>query len=176
MDAPTCDVRRFSPRFSKLLVTVNHTHTWWYNMSPLRGSIPFKQLGIRAKSPNACFLFPFHILCIWGRVRLNCCALCLCCASQGGGAVPGHHCEGSEGQAGRGAQVHGAAEETVRTPPYDSDTWLTPARFGRNTSLQHSSPIGLVLNLFCTSNVADNIVDILDVCYLFDWIRLYEGP
>ena len=24
-------------RFSKRLVLTNHTHTWWYNMSPLRG-------------------------------------------------------------------------------------------------------------------------------------------
>ena len=30
---PTCDVRR--GRFSKGLVTVDHTHTWWCNTSPL---------------------------------------------------------------------------------------------------------------------------------------------
>ena len=33
---PTCDVR--SSTFPKRLVTANHTHTWWYNMSPLRGA------------------------------------------------------------------------------------------------------------------------------------------
>ena len=33
VDTPTCDVR--SGTFSKRLVMANHTHSWWYNMSPL---------------------------------------------------------------------------------------------------------------------------------------------
>ena len=35
VDTPTCDVRR--GWFSKRLVTANHTHTWWYDTSPLKG-------------------------------------------------------------------------------------------------------------------------------------------
>ena len=34
---PTCDVIR--GRSSKRLVRANHTHTWWYNMSPLTHEI-----------------------------------------------------------------------------------------------------------------------------------------
>ena len=33
MDTPTCDVSR--DRFSKRLVSANHTHTWWHVMGPL---------------------------------------------------------------------------------------------------------------------------------------------
>ena len=69
-------------RYSKELETAYPTHTWWYIMSPLRDSIPFKQRG--AKSPNACLLFPFRILCVWKRVRLNGGALCVVWCVPGG--------------------------------------------------------------------------------------------
>lgn len=45
---------------------------------------------------------------------LICLVLMCFCVFQRSGAFPGHNSEGSEGQTGGGAQICGAAEETVR--------------------------------------------------------------
>ena len=54
-NTPTCDVR--SGTFSEPFVMANHTHTWWYNMSPLRSIIFQFQSNV-----VQCLMFGFNLL------------------------------------------------------------------------------------------------------------------